>query len=606
MHPRKEEINGKRKNTTDHLSGNCTFLSLVLCWDFCLVVFRPFLGFLPFWLLPFLNRSSVHACLPLLPSIPFPSFFAKNRLLSPCPPLPLPLCSAEAKRVSRIARITRRNGVQSKQADFGRRPVRKEMQGWIPLTLAAAVVVVVLAIIVVAVFAWLRRGGSKESGGSEQLVTRANAARTRTAESLQDGIVKLHQTSLHHQLDREGRRRPSYYAFRRGASTRPLFNWSDHPSLITDAVESGWSRFAFAGYKSSPSTRSMLLGVCATGDHRSGIEPEISWEVCQGSADFMQKIRLNPGLLKKISLSNNNPMTASSVIKTALPLPGPPLGNSSFPQEAYFEITILYSRSDIRDTCKSQEGERTKLIHDSSNLNANSESLAHVTSNGHGNNYKVEELKLNIRDGGKGEAVEVSLGLTAGGSLPLKLPGSYPGSIGFNSNGSVFLDGIKLVFESEKAEWGRTEKVIGCGFDPLQKKVFFTVDSELMHVIHCKTEEYGAPLYPTLAANSDVMVLVNFGQAAFRYGPANAQRTSNPCFIGPLTNSPAAALGYEDSKELFSMGRIDSQWLNQFMSRGSHNHGNNNSRVRDFDDESEADLFEITLDSSGRSPNTVL
>lgn len=484
------------------------------------------------------------------------------------------------------------------------------MQAWIPLTLAAAAAVVVLAVVVVAVAVYAcRRRGSKESG-REQLVTRAMTpatARARTAESLHDAIAKLHQTSLQHQLDREGRRRPGYYAFRRGASTRPLFSWADHPALVTDAVESGWSRFAFAGYKSSPSTRSMLLGACAiAGDHRSGIQPEINWEVCPGSADFMQKIRLNPGLLKKISLSNNNPMAASSVIKTALPLPGPPLGNSSFPQEAYFEITVLYSGSDVRDPRKSQEGERTKLIHDSSNLNANSESLAHVTSHGHGNNYGVEELKLDVKDGGKIEPVDVSLGLTAGGSLPLKLPGSYPGSIGFNSNGSVFLDGIRLVFESEKAEWGKTEKVIGCGFDPRQKKVFFTVDSELMHEIHCKTEEYGAPLYPTLAANSDLMVLVNYGQAAFRYGPANTQRTSNPCFVGPLTNSPAAALGYEDSKELFSMGRIDSQWLNQFMSRGSHNHGNNNSRVRDFDDESEADLFEIALDSSGRSPNTVL
>jgi hypothetical protein len=40
----------------------------------------------------------------------------------------------------------------------------------------------------------------------------------------------------------------------------------------------------------------------------------------------MQKIRFN------------------SVIRTSLPLPGPSLGNNSaFPQEAYFEITILNS-----------------------------------------------------------------------------------------------------------------------------------------------------------------------------------------------------------------------------------------------------------------------
>lgn len=167
---------------------------------------------------------------------------------------------------------------------------------------------------------------------------------------------------------------------------------------------------------------------------------------------------------------------------------------------------------------------------------------------------------------------------------------------------SFFFSGIKLVFASEKAEWGRTDKVIGCGFDPKQKKVFFTVDSEVIHVVHCKSEEFGTPLYPTLAANDDVSVLVNFGQSMFKYPPANAQRTPNPCFVGPVANSPA--LGYEDSKELFSMGRIDSQWLNRCTTRGNQNQGNPN-RALDFDEESEADLFEIVLDSCGRSPNVV-
>lgn len=135
--------------------------------------------------------------------------------------------------------------------------------------------------------------------------------------------------------------------------------------------------------------------------------------------------------------------------------------------------------------------------------------------------------------------------------------------------------------------------------------MFFTVDSELVHVINCKSEEFETPLYPTIAANIDVLILVNFGQSAFTYAPANAQRTSNPCFIGTLANPPAAALGYEDSKELFSMGRIDSQWLNRSSTKGGHNTGANN-RTEEFDEESEADLFEIVLESSGRSPNTVL
>lgn len=88
------------------------------------------------------------------------------------------------------------------------------------------------------------------------------------------------------------------------------------------------------------------------------------------------------------------------------------------------------------------------------------------------------------------------------------------------------------------------------------------------------------------------------------YAPANLQRTPNPCFIGPSTNSPA--LGYEDSKELFSMGRIDSQWLNRSATRGQYIYGNSTNRDPDFDEVSEGDLFEIVLESSGRSPHTPL
>ncbi|XP_050227356.1 uncharacterized protein LOC126676974 [Mercurialis annua] len=427
-------------------------------------------------------------------------------------------------------------------------------------------------------------------------VIAVDTSRTRT-ESLQDGITKLHNF---HQIDLDGKRKGNYYVFRRGSSvsTKSLFDWADHPSLITDAVENGWSRFGFSGFMStsSPSTRSSLLGLCAVGDYGREAETEISWEVCQGSAEFMQKIRLNSGL-KKINLMNNN--NSSSVIRTALPLPGPPLMNSAFPQEAYFEITILYSQGDDLDhsVAKVKEGEKTKLIQENSEF-------IHVASSHRFN--KIEELKLaNGKDDGKDDAVMLSLGLSTGGSLPLKLPGSYPGSIGFNSDGSVYLDGNKLIFESEKGDWARKEKVIGCGFDPRQKKVYFTVDAELVHIINCQTEEFGSPMYPTIAANNDILFLVNFGQSSFSYAQANVQRTPNPCFIGPLVNSPA--LGYEDSKELFSMGRIDSQWLQRCTAKGSlNNHGNNQGL--DFDEESEADLFEIVLDggSTGRSPNIVL
>uniref|UniRef100_A0A5B6Z4A9 SPRY domain-containing protein n=1 Tax=Davidia involucrata TaxID=16924 RepID=A0A5B6Z4A9_DAVIN len=474
------------------------------------------------------------------------------------------------------------------------------MDGWILVTVAAASA----GILIVLVIVFIRRCCNSSKQHQDFVDTNKERANT-----LQTGIAKLHQIDLDN-----SKGKTNYYVFRRGVSARPLFSWSDNPSLVTDAVENGWSRFAFTSYTSSPSirsTRSMLLGVCASGDHGRQMEVDLSWEVCQGSADFMQKVRLNSGL-RKINTSNSS-MTAISVIKTALPLPGPPLGNSSFPQEAYFEITILSSLEDDHEYSLGKvkvgkvEGEKTKLIQQNNSI-AKSNSV--TSSNGHhhhhhqhGNN-KFEELKLGGMDDGKEEIVMLSLGLTGGGSLPLKLPGSYPGSIGFNSNGSVYLDGIKLVFESEKEEWGRADKVIGCGYNPSQKKVFFTVDSQLVRVIHCKSEEFGTPLYPTLAANTDIMVLVNFGQSVFKYAPANMQRTPNPCFIGPLANSPA--LGYEDSKELFSMGRIDSHWLNRSTTKSSHNNGTNN-KAQEFDgEESEGDLFEIVLDSSGRSPNTVL
>ncbi|XVE70123.1 hypothetical protein DITRI_Ditri10aG0046200 [Diplodiscus trichospermus] len=467
------------------------------------------------------------------------------------------------------------------------------MLEWIHVAAAA----VAIGILVILLFVFIRRWCYQKD--RKGIVDENGGART---ENFQDGIARLHQSSLHHQIDLDNKRRGNYYVFRRGFSAKPLFNWADHPSLITDAVENGWSRFGFTSYMSSPSTRTSLLGLCAAGDFGRGNDVEINWEVCQGSADFMQKIRLNSGLKKGII--GYHSMAAASVIRTALPLPGPPLGNSAFPQEAYFEITILNCPGNANHSSgKLKEGERTKLKKENSNPEANSESLLHIISS-HDLN-KIEELKLATKDDGKDEAVMLSVGLTAGGSLPLKLPGSYPGSIGFNSDGCVYLDGIKLVFESEKEDGGKTEKVIGCGFDPRQKKVFFTIDSQLVHAINCKSEEFGAPLYPTVAANDDVLVLVNFGQSAFAYAPANGQRTPNPCFIGPLVNSPAAALGYEDSKELFSMGRIDSQWLNRCTTKSSHNNGTNYPTT-EFDEESEADLFEIVLDNNGRSPNSVL
>ncbi|KAL2242103.1 uncharacterized protein LOC105159281 [Sesamum indicum] len=433
---------------------------------------------------------------------------------------------------------------------------------------------------------------------------------TERGQSLQTAISRLHQVRPHHDnLDRDDSKKTNFSVSRHGVvpTEAPFFSWADHPSLVTDAVENGWPRFAFTTLLSSPSVKSArsLVGVCAGGSalHGNGINVGIGWEVCEGSADYMQKIRLNPGL-KKVITTLNPSMGAVSVIRTALPLPGPQLGNASFPQEAYFEITILPVNEDINDQLTvdkaenaKSEGKEIRLIGEEYNVENNPESLRYETSS-HSRMDNIEEVKPGGKqEVGKYETVSLSVGLTGGGPLPLKFPGSYPGSIGFNSSGSVYLNGTKLMLESEKGEWGRAEKVIGCGYNPAQKKVLFTVDSQLVHEIHCKTEEFGSPLYPTLAANADVVVVVNLGQSPFKFAPGNLQRTPNPCFIRPQQPT-SPALGYEDSKELFSMGRIDSQWLKRSGRIRSCNYTENSIKGVEFELESEGDLFEIVLDTT--------
>ncbi|GAA0147207.1 hypothetical protein LIER_42943 [Lithospermum erythrorhizon] len=428
------------------------------------------------------------------------------------------------------------------------------------------------------------------------------------SQSLQIGISKLH---LNENI-LENKKPIFLVDHQRGISrNKPLFNWSDHPSLVTDAVENGWSRFGFTAHvASSASVRSAggLFSSCGVSDQGIKVNGvEVRWEICQGSPDFVQIIRLhNHGLKRTINL-NNDHFGGVSVVKTALPLPGPTLAYSSFPQEAYFEITILspsyydVGNEELIGKLKEDkvEGDKTKLIKDDYNARmSNSESLVHVLkSDNHGYGMKgIDEMK---HVGKNNEGVVLSVGLARGGNLPMRLPGSHPGSIGFNSNGSVFLDGIKLVLESKTQEWGKPNMVIGCGYNPIKKNVFFTVDSQLVHEVHCKSEAFSTPLYPTLAANSDTTFLVNLGQCIFKYAPANLQRTPNPCFVGSLQNSPS--LGF-DSKELFSMGRLDPQWLNSNTTRSTASNGAISEGLDYYGEESESELFEITLDGFVKSP----
>ncbi|EHA8590427.1 hypothetical protein COCNU_scaffold018569G000010 [Cocos nucifera] len=454
------------------------------------------------------------------------------------------------------------------------------MGPWIKILALVLPAAIILLLVSVLIF-WCRR--SLVSKTTPQFLETGTKSKN---ESLQAALAKLrlsykssssskaglHFQYLHHHHHND--RHPVV------AGQQPLFKWDDHPRLITEAVENGWSRFAFTSRPSLASARptpSSLWGLCAVCD--GGTQTETDWEVPLGSSEFMQTVRLNPS-------GDNDPAVWWSV-RMALPLPGPPLGGSSFPQEAYFEITILYLQQQ-----QQEEDDRVKLIEENSS-DGQSDALIHATEKAACGNSRIQEPGTVIKEESRGRGDSgplVSLGLTIGGPPSSRSsPGTYSGSIGFHSNG------MKLVLESEKTEWTEVNRVIGCGFEPGRKKVFFTVDSQLIHVIYCNSEPYRSPLYPILAASVGVMVLVNLGQSKFKYAPANAHRTPNPCFMRSVSaDCGATVVGYEDSQELFSMGRIDSDWLDAAKQSNSGKKGTDGGGVA-TDVDAESDLFEIAL-----------
>ncbi|XP_051149778.1 uncharacterized protein LOC127264340 [Andrographis paniculata] len=324
-----------------------------------------------------------------------------------------------------------------------------------------------------------------------------------------------------------------------GDNSGVYFKWEDNPTLVREATDYGWPRFAFTELTSSPSLR------LAAGDDVNYRNAEVGWELPEGSADYMQRVRLNPGI-KKIS-----PAGAITVTRAALPLPGPQSTDSIFPAEAYFEITIVPGEND----------------NDNDNINAAE------------------------------NEVSFSMGLIPGGAMPLKIPGRRRGSVGFNSAGDLFFDGNKLARPRKGGRWEAAGQVIGCGYNPSQKRVFFTVDSHLVYEVHCDSPEFGHPLYPALASDGDIAVLVNLGQCMFKYTAANMQRSPNPCIFNHHGRSTSFG-----SDDMFSIGRIDSQWRQLSTARISSNAaaGSRAGAAETSDMESEAELFEIVLDISGR------
>ncbi|PKU63103.1 uncharacterized protein LOC110112744 [Dendrobium catenatum] len=365
------------------------------------------------------------------------------------------------------------------------------------------------------------------------------------------------------------------------------FNWDEHPRLITEVVETGWPGFAFSASipRASASPLWVFCPACDGGTQRDAAAR--GWDLPAGSSEFMQTVRLNPGPKK------NSDDLSFSFVRTSLPLPGPVLGGGSFPQEAYFEITILYlqPRKKLQETAskrvKDGETDRSKLVKGNS-INASAPII-----------FTPKEPTSSTEKRRSGD-LAVCLGLINRASMSNQpLPGTFPGSIGFHSDGSVYLDGRKLIFESEKAEWADVNRVIGCGFAPRKKKVFFTVDSQLVHVIRCTSEAYSSPLYPVLAADADAMILVNLGQVPFKYAPANVTRMQNPSFLR-LPSGARPTAGSIDSGELFSAPRLEADWTEHGKrSKNRNSYYSSSSKksngILDEGLEADSDLFEISL-----------
>lgn len=186
------------------------------------------------------------------------------------------------------------------------------------------------------------------------------------------------------------------------------FDWSDHPPLVSAAVENGWAGFAFTVVPDSVARRGADTG----------------WEIGPGSKDLMQRINFNPGVKDGVRLLVS--------LRTVLPLPGPALGPFSFPREAYWEVTVLPLRKmEGRRRESPVDGEKTGLMYD-----------AGVRSRSDDGECMAKRAGGCWSAGDDDEDGDVVwLGMTAGVGLGFGFPGGTAGSVGFSSAGAVYLDG---------------------------------------------------------------------------------------------------------------------------------------------------------------------
>ncbi|EFJ27784.1 hypothetical protein SELMODRAFT_412047 [Selaginella moellendorffii] len=310
------------------------------------------------------------------------------------------------------------------------------------------------------------------------------------------------------------------------------FNWKDYPALMSEALENGWAAFALS---------QVDHGMDHRPHHRKqGFHAETRWEVGPGT-ELMQILRSNPG----IPIAEISSTGSAQFFKSALPLPGPFLGIYSYPQESYFEITVLGAKDhDLDKNARQNSGNSTA---------------------------EIEQI--------------VAIGLVRGSSFGDR------GSIGYYSNGQILLNGALYTDERFKRKpWipARGDTTVGCGFNPAARIVFFTLNGEMTCQADCsRAEEFGSPLHAAFLCNFDATAIVNLGQSAFEFLPENARRTADPGNHRPYPDRGANRMAIQyDSGELFSQRLEGSPALSQDLRRPTPS-------------EAESELFEIVIDAEG-------
>ncbi|XP_024517193.1 uncharacterized protein LOC9629811 isoform X1 [Selaginella moellendorffii] len=140
----------------------------------------------------------------------------------------------------------------------------------------------------------------------------------------------------------------------------------------------------------------------------------------------------------------------------------------------------------------------------------------------------------------------VGIGLAARPAPPFRLPGLDLVSLGYHSNGSVYIndphDGV-----ATSRRWNYVGVTVGCGYDLDRSLVYFTHNGGQQMTTDFTFRADGPMpsttphLFPVVGADCDITVVVNLGQTEFMFAPANAGRCV--AFEG------GGSLGQEDARE---------------------------------------------------------